>query len=116
MFVSFGASTGAVLTFMGTYVQTRGLSTVGLFVGFVLAFPGGALRRALFVPLGVLAIHLANTGRIAALAWMNAAHPEVFDAAHEWGLLPFFYAVVFVLWMAWVRFGQGAPPRRVALG
>lgn len=82
-----------------------GLATIGLFMGFVLAFPGSGLRRALFLPAGVLVIHLANVGRIAFLAWVHEAHPTLFDAVHEWGALPFFYAVVFGLWVAWVHFG-----------
>jgi exosortase/archaeosortase family protein len=87
-----------------------GLTTVGLFAGFVLAFPGSALRRALFIPAGAFAIHLANAGRLAFLAWLNGAWPEHFDAVHEWGILPFFYAVVFVLWMVWVRVGAKSDP------
>ncbi|MEP0548663.1 MAG: archaeosortase/exosortase family protein [Rhodothermales bacterium] len=93
-----------------------GLTTVGLFAGFVLAFPGSALRRALFLPAGALAIHLANAGRLAFLTWFHGARPEHFDAVHEWGILPFFYGVVFVLWMVWVRVGAvgGSPPRTAA--
>lgn len=85
--------------------ECTGLAVVGLFIGFVLAYPGSGLRRLWFLPLGALVIHLANVGRLALLAWLTAVRPELFDAAHEWGLLPFFYAVVFVLWMAWVRYG-----------
>ena len=94
-----------------------GLTTVGLFAGFVLAFPGSALRRALFLPAGILVIHLANVGRIAVLTWMNGALPEYFDAVHEWGILPFFYAVVFALWMVLVRVvTAGARPVRPEMG
>ena len=88
-----------------------GLTTVGLFAGFVLAFPGSALRRALFLPVGALAIHLANAGRLAFLTWLNGARPEYFDAVHGWGILPFFYAVVFALWMVWVRVGAKPEPK-----
>ena len=82
-----------------------GLATIGLFIGFVLAFPGRWVRRALFIPAGIVLIHLANVGRIAFLAWFYEAYPAFFEAVHAWGVLPFFYAVVFVLWMAWVRVG-----------
>lgn len=82
-----------------------GLATIGLFLGFVVAFPGRWLRRALFIPAGIGLIHLANVGRIAFLTWFYASFPSFFDAVHQWGALPFFYAVVFVLWMVWVRVG-----------
>ncbi len=82
-----------------------GLATIGLFLGFVLAFPGRALRRALFIPAGVALVHLANVGRIAFLTWFLEAYPRLFDVVHEWGVLPFFYAIVFALWVAWARYG-----------
>ena len=83
-----------------------GLTTIGLFVGFVLAYPGSMIRRTLFLPAGIVAIHLANAVRLAMLTWLKGAHPEYFDAVHQWGVPPFFYAVVFVLWMVWVRVGE----------
>lgn len=89
-----------------------GLATIGLFVGFVLAFPGSGLRRVLFLPVGAAVIHFANVGRIAFLAWIHESHPTLFDAVHGWGVLPFFYAVVFALWMAWAHYGaERAVPR-----
>lgn len=91
-----------------------GLEVVGLFVGFVLAFPGGWRRRALFLPLGALAIHLTNVVRIGVLAWLHRAQPALFDAAHHWGTPPFFYAAVFLLWVAWVHLGAERPAPAVA--
>lgn len=96
-----------LLSGRGVFVadDCTGLATIGLFLGFVLAYPGRWQRRAVFVPVGILLIHLANVGRIAFLTWFHEAYPPYFDAVHERGILPFFYAVVFVLWMAWVRYG-----------
>lgn len=82
-----------------------GLAVVGLFAGFVLAYPGRWRDRAWFLPLGVLAVHLANAVRIAFLAWFVDVWPDLFVPVHQWGAQPFFYAVVFALWMAWVRLG-----------
>ena len=92
-----------------------GLTVVGLFAGFVLAYPGRWRHRAWFLPLGVLAVHLANVVRIAFLAWFRDMQPGLFDPVHQWGGTPFFYAVVFALWMAWVRIGPspaGEPEAR----
>lgn len=95
--------------------ECTGLAAIGLFLGFVLAFPGSQLRRMLFIPMGMVAIHLANVVRIAFLAWFNEGCPAFFDAVHEWGVLPFYYAVVFVLWMVWAHYGagRGIPHRAV---
>lgn len=95
-----------------------GLAVVGLYAGFVLAYPGRWLRRLWFLPLGALAVHLANVGRIAFLTWFVDVRPGLFDPVHQWGAQPFFYAVVFALWMAWVRIGAAheaeAAPQTVA--
>lgn len=46
----------------------NGLSVLGLFAGFVLAYPGSVVRRMLFIPLGVLVIYGVNVGRLVTLA------------------------------------------------
>ena len=109
---------GRVITFpsgAGVWVADActGLATVGLFAGFVLAYPGSWARRAVFIPLGILAIHLANVVRIAGLAWLRDVNPDLFEPVHLWGGTPFFYAVVFGLWVLWVHHGA-APKREVA--
>lgn len=86
-----------------------GLEVVGLFVGFVLAFPGSWRRRALFVPLGALAIHLLNAARIGFLAWLLRVQPSLFEPAHQWGTPLFFYAAVFLMWVAWMHLGAARP-------
>lgn len=91
-----------------------GLATVGLFAGFVLAFPGSWRRRAWFLPLGVAVIHLANVVRIAFLAWLRDVAPALFDPVHIWGGTPFFYAIVFGLWMVWAHYGTPRPAADVA--
>ena len=93
-----------------------GLVTVGLFVGFVLAYPGSWRRRLLFLPLGVVVIHLANVVRIAFLTWLRDVQPALFDPVHQWGATPFFYAVVFGLWVIWMHYGgpARAEPTRAA--
>lgn len=88
-----------------------GLATVGLFAGFVLAFPGSWRRRVVFIPVGIVLIHLANVLRIAFLAWLRDVNPDLFIPVHAWGSTPFFYAVVFGLWMVWVRWGSAVPVR-----
>lgn len=85
----------------------NGLSTIGLFVGFVLAFPGRWDRRALFLPLGAVTIYGANVARIALLAGAQPHWPAVFDGVHELGTTSF-YLVVFGLWAVWAHYGGAA--------
>jgi exosortase family protein XrtF len=86
----------------------NGLSTIGLFVGFVVAYPGRWKRRLIFLPLGMAAIYGTNVGRIATMAVVQKYWPAAFGPLHGFGLTTIFYVAVFALWVLWVHFG-GAP-------
>jgi exosortase/archaeosortase family protein len=83
----------------------NGLSTLGLFVGFVLAYPGRARRRLWFIPLGVLAVYLTNVLRVMAMLLTQKYWPAAFDPLHGFGLTTIFYVVVFALWVLWANYG-----------
>ena len=84
----------------------NGLSTLGLFIGFVLAYPGSAWRRLWFIPLGVLAIYATNVGRVVVMLLAQKYWPAAFDPLHGFGLTTIFYVVVFGLWVAWANYGE----------
>ena len=107
------AVSGRIVTLPGTagvkiINGCNGIATLGLFVGFILAYPGRWARRAWFIPMGMAVIYLANVVRIALMALVQQYWPAAFDPLHGVGLTSFFYAVVFGLWVLWVRVG-GAP-------
>lgn len=83
----------------------NGLSTISLFVGFVVAFPGLWRRRAWFIPLGILVIYLTNVFRCVSLLWLQVHWPSMFGSVHGFHALFIFYVVVFLLWMAWANYG-----------
>ncbi len=83
----------------------NGLSTLGLFVGFVFAYPGSAWRRAWFIPLGVLAVYLTNVARVIAMVLSQKYWPAAFEPLHGFGLTTIFYVVVFGLWVLWTNYG-----------
>ncbi|HYE94773.1 MAG TPA: archaeosortase/exosortase family protein [Rubricoccaceae bacterium] len=91
----------------GVFVEDgcNGLSALGLFAGFVLAYPGRWRRRLWFVPLGLLVVFLANVARVAALAYFAAHWPAGFDLLHSVGTSAFFYFVIFGLWVLWAHVG-----------
>jgi exosortase/archaeosortase family protein len=84
----------------------NGLSTLSLFVGFVLAYPGAWRRRALFVPFGLAVLVAANIVRCVVLLVLLNQRPEWFDAAHSEHSVWVFYAVVFGLWVLWTHVGD----------
>lgn len=86
----------------------NGLSTIGLFVGFVVAYPGRWTRRLTFLPLGMAAIYATNVGRIAVMAVVQKHWPAAFGPLHGFGLTTIFYVAVFGLWVLWANYG-GVP-------
>jgi len=83
----------------------NGLTTVGLFIGFVIAYPGRWLRRLAFIPLGILAIYATNVFRIVIMLLAQLYWPAAFDPLHGFGLTTIFYVAVFGLWVVWVNYG-----------
>jgi exosortase family protein XrtF len=96
----------------GVYVADgcNGLTTIGLFIGFVVAYPGKMIRRFLFIPLGILAIYATNVLRVIAMVLAQKYWPAAFDPLHGFGLTAIFYVVVFALWVAWANLGGRAEP------
>ena len=84
----------------------NGLTTVGLFIGFVMAYPGKTWRRALFIPTGVLVIYATNVFRIVIMLFAKLYWPAAFDPLHGFGLTTIFYVTVFGLWVIWVNYGD----------
>lgn len=83
----------------------NGLSTIGLFVGFVCAFPGSWKRRLPFLAVGILVVFAANVARVTGLLLFQRYWAPGFDLVHGLGAPTFFYLVVFGLWMLWARVG-----------
>ncbi len=81
--------------------QCNGVSLFALFLIYVLAFPGPWKKKAWFIPLGVLAIHLINSIRIALLAYIQKDYPEYLDLNHNYTFQIIVYGFVFFLWYLW---------------
>jgi exosortase family protein XrtF len=83
----------------------NGIEVIGLFAGFVLAYPGRALNRLLFIPAGILVLYLTNVIRILVLAITQLHAPAIFDITHDYSTTAIFYVVVFMMWVVWVNLG-----------
>ena len=89
----------------------NGLSALSLFVGFVVAYPGTWARRAVFIPLGLLALVVTNVVRCAVLLLVAHHVPSLFDSVHGFHALFVFYVVIFGLWVLWAHWGE---PKRAS--
>jgi exosortase family protein XrtF len=83
----------------------NGIEVLGLFVGFVVAYPGRTENRYWFIPLGILVLYVTNVVRIVVLAITQLHVPAIFDVTHDYSTTAIFYAVVFVMWVFWVNYG-----------
>lgn len=86
-----------------------GLVLFVLFAAFILAFPGPAGRKAWYIPLGILAIHVANLIRVISLVILNFHWPEALAFNHDYTWTVLIYGFIFWLWYLWTeRFSKGA--------
>ncbi len=69
----------------------------------MLLFPGPWLKKLWYIPLGLLVIHIVNILRIVILSVVVVYWPQNWDFIHEWILRPFFYVVIFAMWVLWVE-------------
>lgn len=69
----------------------------------MILFPGPWKKKLWYIPLGLLAIHLDNIIRIVILSVVAVHWPAHWDFIHMWILRPFFYVVIFALWVVWVE-------------
>lgn len=83
----------------------NGLEAIGLFVGFVMAYPGDNFKRALFLPMGMLVIYIINVIRIVVLVLLQYYHPQSFDFAHDYSTSAIFYLAIFGMWVVWINYG-----------
>ena len=86
----------------------NGIAPMGLFLGFMVAFPGDAIKKLSYVILGVLAIYVSNIVRITVLVITQEEWPQVFDFFHDYTTTAIFYFIIFGLWMIWVNFNEQA--------
>ena len=83
-----------------------GISAIGLFLGFVWAYPGQNRSRLYFSLLAIAFIYLVNILRITTHMLMQEWVPQFFDFTHDYFTTTIFYLVIFLLWMLWVRIAE----------
>lgn len=68
-----------------------------------LLFPGPWKHKLWFIPMALVIMFLTNIFRIVSLSVILLWKPEYWDFSHDWILRPFFYVVLFILWVWWVE-------------
>ncbi len=84
----------------------NGISAIGLFLGFILAFPGPWKNRLSFSVMGIGIIYIINMLRIVTLTITKVEWPAFFDFTHDYSTTTIFYISIFFLWMIWVNYNS----------
>lgn len=79
----------------------NGLELIGLFCGFIIAYPGPKNKMLLFLGSGIALLFLANVFRIGVFALWIYYFPESWEPVHIYSSYVFFYPVVLPLWYLW---------------
>ena len=69
----------------------------------MILFPGPWKKKLWYIPTGILIIHIVNIFRIVTLSVVVVHWPQQWHFIHEWILRPFFYVVIFGMWVYWVE-------------
>lgn len=69
----------------------------------MILYPGPWKHKLWYVPAGIFILHLTNIFRIVGLSVVLLNWPAYWDWSHDWVFRPFFYVVIFAMWVFWVE-------------
>ena len=79
----------------------NGMDLLGLYAGFIIAYPGDLKKRTVFMAGGIGLLFITNVLRIAFFALSNLYFPQYWDPVHYYSSYVFFYPIVLTLWYLW---------------
>ena len=93
----------AIFGSRGVEIQNgcNGVGLLGLYAGFIIAYPGPIRKRLPLLAGGLLLLYFANVFRIAVLALSNVYYPDYWDKVHRASSYVFFYPLILGLWYIW---------------
>ncbi len=80
-----------------------GLKQFSQFAILMMLFRGPWKKKLWFIPLGVFIVHLTNLFRITGLSVVLLWQPDYWQFSHDYLFRPFFYVVIFFMWIWWVE-------------
>lgn len=83
--------------------ECNGFKLFSIFSIFIIAFPGNWKKKAWFIPLGLLIVHIANVIRVAGLVLINNYYPKFLDFNHLYTFTIFVYGIIFLLWFWYAK-------------
>jgi exosortase/archaeosortase family protein len=83
--------------------SASGLKQMIQFSLLIMIFPGPWIKKAWFIPVGIIIIHLTNVFRVLCLTVIALHWRQQIHYAHDNWLRILFYVVIFGLWVVWVE-------------
>ena len=81
----------------------NGVNIIILFIAFIVAFGGKLVNMLVFIPAGILFVHVSNIGRLLLLSLLNVEWGgRAFHFFHKYGFTAVIYLSVLLLWYLWV--------------
>ena len=80
-----------------------GFKQILQFALLMMVYPGLWKRKLWYIPAGILIVHLTNLFRISGLSVVIVHFPKYWDFSHDYLFRPFFYVVIFAMWVFWVE-------------
>ncbi len=80
-----------------------GLKQFTQFALLMILYPGPWKKKLWFIPLGVFIVHLTNLFRVIGLSVVIINWTDYWKFSHDYLFRPFFYVVIFSMWVIWVE-------------
>jgi exosortase family protein XrtF len=81
----------------------NGISLFALFSIFIFSFPGKLVSKFLFVPAGIIFIHLMNVLRVVTLAIIETYSYSMTEFNHTYTFTIVIYGCIFMMWLYWIN-------------
>lgn len=89
--------------FISVNESCSGLKQMYQLAVLFLIFPGPWKHKLWFIPATFVVMFLVNILRILLLSGVLLYIPSIWDFFHLWVMRPFYYVVIFLLWVVWVE-------------
>jgi exosortase/archaeosortase family protein len=75
---------------------------MGLFTGFVIAYPGLVKIKLWFIPSGLIVINILNIIRLSAIAILTECCPEKVEFNHHYVFKIVVFSCILLMWYIWI--------------
>ncbi|MFH1120035.1 MAG: exosortase/archaeosortase family protein [Bacteroidota bacterium] len=93
----------SINSYVGVDESCSGLKQFYQIAVLFILFPGPWKHKIWYIPMGIIVMFITNVSRIVILSLVVIWQPGYWDFTHDWIMRPFFYVVIFILWVIWVE-------------